>query len=64
MSIFCERVKVATKEDATLEPILAFFKGNSNWILADIYCQLQEYTFTNGILHFEDMIYVPNDEEL
>jgi len=57
-------VKVATEEDTTLQPILAFFKKNSNWIPIDIRYWLQEYMFIDGILCFKDMIYVPNDEEL
>jgi len=58
------RLKISMEEDPNLEPILSFFKNNSNCTSTDICCRLQDYTFDNGILRFHNMIYVPNDEEL
>jgi len=59
-----ERLNISMEEDPNLEPILSFFKNNSNCTSMDICCQLQDYTFDNGILQFHDMIYVLDDEEL
>jgi transposase InsO family protein len=59
-----KRLKVATAEDSMLQPILAIFNKDSHQISGDMRRRLQAYTFNDGVLRFQDRIYVPEDEEL
>ena len=58
-----EYLKVALKKDTTLKSILDFL-GNSKQGPLDIRRCFQEYSFHDGILRFQELIYVPDDEEL
>jgi transposase InsO family protein len=59
-----EHIKNAITEDATLKPLLVFFKDDTHKLPSDIRRRLQDYTFIDGILRFQDMVYVPDDEEI
>lgn len=59
-----KHLKVATVEDPMLQSMLTFYKKDSHQIPGDMRRRLQAYTFNDGILHFQDLIYVPDDNEL
>lgn len=59
-----EYVKSAIKEDITLQPIMSFFKRELHQQPMDIRHRLQGYNLSEGILRFNDKIYVPDDAEL
>lgn len=59
-----EQVRIATTQDVSMQPIISFLKPNAPHIPLNMRRRIQDYTFTDGILRFHDLIYVPNDEEL
>ena len=58
-----ERVRKAITEDVTLEPLLTYFNDTSK-LPANIRHRFEDYTFTDQILRFQNMVYVLDDEEL
>jgi len=59
-----EHIRVKTPQNPTLQPILAYFTNGPNMAPTDIRRRFQSYTFSNGILYFQNTIFVPNDEEI
>lgn len=59
-----EAIRAGTKEDIMMKPIVAFFENGSAQAPLDIRRRLHLYSFKDGILWFQNTIFVPNIEEL
>ena len=58
------QIKASLREDSKLRPILAFFESNPEAAPADIRRRFQAYTWEDGLLRFEEAVFVPDHEEL
>ena len=59
-----EHVRKLTKEDSTLQPILSYFQNGAHKAPIDIRQRFKLYNFHDGILWFQDMVFVPDNDEL
>ena len=59
-----EQIELATAKDATLEPILAFFKNDLDEESTNIRQSFKTYCLNNGLIYFQDTIFVRDNEEL
>ena len=59
-----EHVRELTKEDPTLQPILSYFQNGAHKAPIDIRRRFKLYNFHDGIFWFQDMVFVPDNDEL